>query len=241
MLLLIITIFTLSGCRLFKYYLAWETPEEYRAASGVKAEGYVVHDVYYSADPLALGWQSGVMVIMQNALGLEPTGEVTWHISDESIGVLQSYGVTELPPSRRFFRAMPTNSWTAQELIVSAEFEGEIATTKVIVFPSRKIKDGLGLDFDEDGINDVESVLNDSRLRFPFGCYIVDNCFHPQDLGDMNPEEYEAPEVTETLIGTSGSCRRAVFNTSSGRKYGCLFGCASENGASSGVIIWRPL
>lgn len=242
--LLLICIIALSGCRLFEYRLAWELPTNRlsRVTGEVFAEGFEVRDVYYSADPLAVGGQNGVVVIMQNALGFEPSGDVIWHNSDDSVGYLEPFTA----PSRKSFIAQPTGSFVARETIVSAEFDGEVASTKVIVFPSRRLfaNEGkiVGLDFDGDAINDFEIVPGEARLHFPFGAYIVDmDGVFPWNLGDMVSDEHPAPAMEDTFIGTNDRWARGVFNTSKGLKYAGLFGGGIVDGISTGTIIWRPL
>lgn len=204
-----------------------------------------MRDIYYSADPLAIQSHDGVIVIMEDDQGLEPTGPVVWHNSDDTVGVLETDEYT--PDSRRHFIPQATGAPIARETIVSAEFDGQIASTKVIVFPSRRvtIKDdrSKGLDFDGDGINDFVVNPGDNRAKFPFGGYIVDfEHIFPYNLGDMDPENYETPAVAEAFLATNDHWACGVFNTSSGKKYACLFGGGiTSEGYATQSIIWRPL
>lgn len=195
------------------------------------SRAFAAQDVYYVAEPVQNSgfWEAAIMMV--DATGREIAGEsVEWSVSDSTLGSLNDCA-GQLPPSRRAFAPVKRG-----ECIVSATFEGETASTRVVIIPSEVVYNGQGLDLDGDGSADLTLATEGLKIAFPHGGTKTDLFGMPEPLGNV-PLDFAAPAATSAEFQVIDSSYIFVFNCSDGAVYAALIRFAETKCA----VTWRKL
>lgn len=196
------------------YRLYWAVGTSAKQTRGEGA--WVERSTYYAIAPVG-GMINPAFIKLAASDGTEPTSNVVWTLSNPTIG---SFDVgMGYPPSRRAIHPA-----AAGEGIVSAEYDGKIDSSKLIVFPSTVISKTQGVDLDNDGIVDAIVTADTTGVSCPFGVqHYLPYPFSEGFVSDANalgdiPADIDWPADNPTVFNTDG-VRIILFKTSTGALY----------------------